>query len=61
MRHLKEQNLLLLTICNDLSEELLTVQQKKTEVRAKLDCDVGQSGANNTALNSKELSNQSTV
>lgn len=59
MRHLKEQNLLLLTICNDLSEELYTVQQKKTEVRAKLDCD-GQSGVNNS-VNSKELNNQSTV
>lgn len=61
MRHLKEQNMLLITICNDLSEELLTVQQKKLELKAKLDCDV-LSGANSITLaNSKELANQSTV
>lgn len=61
IRHLKEQNMLLVTICSDLSEELFTVQQKKSEVRAKLDCD-GQSGANSAVvMNSKELGNQSIV
>lgn len=40
MCHLKEQNQLLITMCNDLSEELLTVQQKKVELKSKIDCDL---------------------
>lgn len=62
MRHLREQNMLLMTMCSDLSEELLTVQQKKEEIKAKIDCD-GQNGNNFSIglINSKELGNQSTV
>lgn len=37
LKHLKEQNLLLLRLCNDLSEELSTVQKKKEEVKLKLE------------------------
>lgn len=55
MRHLKEQNMLLMTLCNDLSEELVTVQHKKKEIKAKID---NQNPANNS--NDENL-NQSTV
>lgn len=37
MLHLKEQNNLLLRLCNDLSEELTTVQRKKEELKSKYD------------------------
>lgn len=37
MRHLKEQNCLLMTLCNDLSDELVTVQHKKKEIKARID------------------------
>lgn len=37
LKHLKEQNLLLLRLCNDLSEELSSVQKKKEEVKLKLE------------------------
>lgn len=37
LRHLKDQNMLLLRLCNDLSEELLTVQYKKEELRCRLE------------------------
>lgn len=61
MCHLKEQNQLLITMCNDLSEELLTVQQKKVELKSKIDSDVN-SGSNSMGLViSKEINNQSTV
>lgn len=39
VHHLKEQNVLLLRLCNDLTEELVTVQRKKGELKAK--CDSG--------------------
>lgn len=63
MRHLKEQNMLLITICSELSEELLTVQQKKEEIKSKIDSDGGQTGMISIGLttNSKEVANQSTV
>lgn len=63
MRHLKEQNMLLITICSDLSEELLTVQQKKEEIKSKIESDGGQTGMMSVGLinNSKEVANQSTV
>lgn len=64
MRHLKEQNMLLITICSDLSEELLTVQQKKEEIKSKMENDGGQTGMISIGLmnnNSKEVANQSTV
>lgn len=63
MCHLKEQNLLLITLCNDLSEELLTVQQKKVELKAKIECDATANSGNNvlTLANNKEMGNQSTV
>lgn len=65
MRHLKEQNMLLITICSDLSEELLTVQQKKEEIKSKIENDGGQTGMISIGLvnnnNSKEVTNQSTV
>lgn len=61
MCHLKEQNQLLITMCNDLSEELLTVQQKKVELKSKIDGEVN-SGSNSMGLViSKEVNNQSTV
>lgn len=37
LKHLKEQNHLLLKLCNDLSEELLEVQAKKENMRLRLD------------------------
>lgn len=37
LKHLKEQNSLLLKLCSDLSDELLIIQQKKEEIRARLD------------------------
>uniref|UniRef100_A0A336K1W6 CSON009969 protein n=1 Tax=Culicoides sonorensis TaxID=179676 RepID=A0A336K1W6_CULSO len=37
LKHLKEQNHLLLRLCNDLSEELLGVQYKREEIRLKLE------------------------
>lgn len=62
MRHLKEQNMLLITICSDLSEELLSVQQKKEEIKSRIDSDGCQTGTISIGLtNSKELANQSTV
>lgn len=61
MCHLKEQNHLLNTICSDLSDELLTVQQKKAELLAKIECDVN--GGNNSLglVINKEENNQSIV
>lgn len=35
MHHLKEQNHMLLRLCNDLSEELTSVQRKKEELRSR--------------------------
>lgn len=40
LKHLKDQNVLLMRLCNDLSDELMTVQRKKEEIRIK--ADVGQ-------------------
>lgn len=37
LKHLKEQNHLLLRLCNDLSEELLGVQYKREELRLKIE------------------------
>lgn len=37
LKHLKDQNVLLIRLCKDLSEELLAVQRKKEEVRGRLD------------------------
>uniref|UniRef100_A0A1A9WBI1 EH domain-containing protein n=1 Tax=Glossina brevipalpis TaxID=37001 RepID=A0A1A9WBI1_9MUSC len=37
LRHLREQNNLLLRLCNDLSDELLIVQTRKEEMRIKLE------------------------
>uniref|UniRef100_A0A1Q3EWA5 Putative ral-gtpase effector ralbp1 n=1 Tax=Culex tarsalis TaxID=7177 RepID=A0A1Q3EWA5_CULTA len=37
LKHLKEQNLLLLRICSDLSEELLQIQQKREDIRIKIE------------------------
>uniref|UniRef100_A0A182PPP1 EF-hand domain-containing protein n=1 Tax=Anopheles epiroticus TaxID=199890 RepID=A0A182PPP1_9DIPT len=37
LKQLKEQNLLLLRICNDLSEELLHIQQKREDIRIKIE------------------------
>lgn len=52
--------MLLITMCGDLSEELLTVQQKKEEIKSKLDNEIAQGGIIN--INScKEVANQSTV
>lgn len=55
--------MLLITICSDLSEELLTVQQKKEEIKSKIESDGGQTGMMSVGLinNSKEVANQSTV
>ncbi|XP_054082487.1 ralBP1-associated Eps domain-containing protein 1 isoform X2 [Zeugodacus cucurbitae] len=37
LRHLREQNNILLRLCNDLSDELLSVQTRKEELRLKID------------------------
>lgn len=37
LRHLREQNNLLLRLCNDLSDELLTVQTRKEEMKVRLE------------------------
>ncbi|XP_054742229.1 ralBP1-associated Eps domain-containing protein 1 isoform X1 [Anastrepha obliqua] len=37
LRHLREQNNLLLHLCNDLSDELLSVQTRKEELRLKME------------------------
>lgn len=37
LKYLKEQNSLLIRLCNDLSDELMGVQRKKEEIRSKLD------------------------
>lgn len=37
LKHLREQNSLLLRLCHDLSEELVTVQHRKEEIRSKLE------------------------
>lgn len=36
LKYLKEQNSLLIRLCNDLSDELMSVQKKKEEVKGKL-------------------------
>lgn len=63
MCHLKEQNQSLITICNDLSEELLTIQQKKIELIAKIDNDCNTSTNHNSlgVCINRETNNQSTV
>lgn len=57
MCHLKEQNQSLITICNDLSDELLTVQQKKADLLIKIENECN-SGHNSLAIG---INNQSTV
>ncbi|XP_037810849.1 uncharacterized protein LOC119603054 isoform X1 [Lucilia sericata] len=47
LRHLREQNNLLLRLCNDLSDELLTVQTRKEEMRLKLEATSSASNAIN--------------
>jgi RalBP1-associated Eps domain-containing protein len=37
LRYLREQNVLLLSLCNDLSSELLDVQKRKLEIKAKIE------------------------
>jgi len=37
LKHLKDQNSLLMRLCNDLSDELMGIQRKKEEVRAKME------------------------
>jgi RalBP1-associated Eps domain-containing protein len=37
LKHLKDQNVLLMRLCKDLSDELTSVQRKKEEIRSKLD------------------------
>lgn len=37
LKHLKEQNVLLMRLCNDLSDELMVVQRKKEEAKTKFD------------------------
>lgn len=47
LKHLKEQNHLLLRLCNDLSEELLGVQYKREELRMKIETASGQQQISN--------------
>lgn len=61
MCHLKEQNQSLITICNDLSEELLTVQQKKVELLARIENDCNNGHNSLGVCISRESNNQSTV
>lgn len=37
LKHLKDQNVLLMRLCKDLSEELMSVQRKKEEFKTKID------------------------
>lgn len=37
LKHLKDQNVLLMRLCKDLSDELMTVQRKKEEVRNQME------------------------
>lgn len=37
LKYLKEQNSLLVRLCNDLSDELMGVQKRKEELKGKLD------------------------
>ena len=37
LKHLKEQNILLIRLCKDLSDELMHVQRKKEEVRSRIE------------------------
>lgn len=37
LKHLKEQNVLLMRLCNDLSDELMNIQRKKEEIRTHLE------------------------
>lgn len=50
LKHLKEQNLLLLRICNDLSEELLQIQQKREDIRIKIELQEQNLGAGATTV-----------
>lgn len=61
MCHLKEQNQSLITICNDLSEELLTVQQKKIELLAKIESDCNNGHNSLGVCINRETNNQSIV
>lgn len=49
LKHLKEQNHLLLRLCNDLSEELLSVQYKREELRLKIETNNGQINTNSNS------------
>ncbi|XP_062545452.1 ralBP1-associated Eps domain-containing protein 1 isoform X2 [Armigeres subalbatus] len=49
LKHLKEQNLLLLRICSDLSEELLQIQQKREDIRIKIELQEQNLGASSIA------------
>ncbi|XP_063702281.1 ralBP1-associated Eps domain-containing protein 1 [Culicoides brevitarsis] len=55
LKHLKEQNHLLLRLCNDLSEELLGVQYKREELRLKIE------NAATSANNGQLTSNQANI
>ncbi|XP_061396146.1 ralBP1-associated Eps domain-containing protein 1 [Musca vetustissima] len=46
LRHLREQNNLLLRLCNDLSDELLTVQTRKEEMRLQLEASTSMVASN---------------
>lgn len=37
LKHLKDQNVLLMRLCKDLSEELMGVQRKREEIRSKIE------------------------
>lgn len=37
LKYLKEQNSLLIRLCNDLSDELLVMQKKREEIKVKID------------------------
>lgn len=52
LKHLKEQNLLLLRICGDLSEELLQIQQKREDIRIKIELQEQNLGANGPTVGS---------
>uniref|UniRef100_A0A182IK62 EF-hand domain-containing protein n=1 Tax=Anopheles atroparvus TaxID=41427 RepID=A0A182IK62_ANOAO len=50
LKQLKEQNLILLRICSDLSEELLHIQQKREDIRIKIELQEQILGGGSTAL-----------
>lgn len=61
LKHLKEQNLLLLRICSDLSEELLQIQQKREDIRIKIELQEQNLGAGATTVAGVQVTSTTTI